>query len=187
MLEKGRISNIQMAIIIIPTIASTAILLAPAISAKYAKQDLWISPIWSSMIGFLIVIIVSRLNNHYPNETPIEYCCHIIGKIPGKLLGFLYLFFFIHQLGVIIQEYGNFIVGSFLHQTPLIVVMAAMVIVCAMAVYGGIEVIGRSSEIIFPVVVLFYFLVLIMLFKDLDTKQLLPIMENGLWPSFRGA
>jgi len=187
MLEKGRISPLQMTIIMNPTITATAVLLVPAITAKYAKQDLWISPILASLIGFFTVFIIFQLNKNFPEKTFIEYCTDIIGKIPGKVLGIFYLIYYLHQTGIIIQEYGQFVVGNFLHQTPLVVVLASMVLVCASAVYGGLEVIGRTSQIILPVVGLFFILVVIMLLKDLDFLEILPVFERGPMPALMGA
>jgi len=187
MLEKGRISPLQMTMIMHPTITATAILLVPAITAKYAKQDLWISPILASFIGFFTVFVIFQLNKNFPEKTFIEYCTDIIGKIPGKVIGIFYLIYYLHQTGIIIQEYGQFVVGNFLHQTPLVVVMVSMVLVCASAVYGGLEVIGRTSQIILPVVGLFFILVVIMLLKDLDFLEILPIFERGPMPALMGA
>lgn len=58
MIEKGRISTLQMAIMIYPTIMAMAVLLVPAITGKFAKQDMWLSPVWASSIGFLSAYLV---------------------------------------------------------------------------------------------------------------------------------
>ncbi len=52
MIEKGKISAAQMAMMMYPTIIATAILLVPAITARHANQDMWLSPLWASLIGF---------------------------------------------------------------------------------------------------------------------------------------
>lgn len=187
MIEKGKISAFQMAIMMNPTIVATAVLLVPAITVEHAKQDLWISPIWAVFIGFIVVFISYQLNKLYPNESIIEYSNHIIGQIPGKILGFIYTIFYFHINGIIIREYGEFVVGTFLPYTPIYVVMGSMVLVCTLAVYSGIEVIARVSQIVAPVVVLLYFLIIIMLFKDLEIKNIFPIMEDGIKPSFMGS
>ncbi|TKH09627.1 spore gernimation protein, partial [Peribacillus simplex] len=44
-MEKGKISSLQMAFMMYPTIVATAVLGVPSITAKYAKTDLWLSPI----------------------------------------------------------------------------------------------------------------------------------------------
>lgn len=187
MIERGRISALQMAIMMNPTILATALLLVPAITAKTAKQDLWLSPIWASLSGLIAVFIAYRLHKLYPNETIFEYSGRILGKIPGKILGAVFVFFYLHVTGIVVREYGEFISGTFLHQTPMVVIFGTMVLVSSFAVYGGLEVIGRCSEIIVPVVILLYLMIFIMLIKDFDTRNFLPLLEHGLGPSIKGS
>ena len=42
-MEKGKISSLQMAVMLYPAIIATSIISVPSIVAKYAKNDLWIS------------------------------------------------------------------------------------------------------------------------------------------------
>ena len=98
MIEKGRISALQLAVIIFPLIIGTADLIMPAIIAKAAQTDLWIPPIIASLNGFLMMFVIYQLNKSYPRKTIIQYSIHILGKFPGNLLGFLiYCFIFTFQ------------------------------------------------------------------------------------------
>ena len=94
-MEKGKISALQMAILLYPTIVATALLGVPGITAKYAGNDLWLSPILASLIGYVTVYIAYQLHKLYPNQTVIQFSEQIIGRFAGKILGFLYLFFYI--------------------------------------------------------------------------------------------
>lgn len=85
MIEKGRISALQMSFLIYANIITTAALIAPGMTFKYADRDMWLSPIWGSLSGFLVVFIVYQLNKLYPGETLIHYSQHILGRIPGKV------------------------------------------------------------------------------------------------------
>jgi spore germination protein KB len=187
MIEKGKISAFQMAIMMTPTIFATALLLVPAATARHAKQDLWLSPIMASVSGFLVVMIAAKLYKLYPEKSFIQYCELILGKIAGKIVGLIFLAYLLHINGIILREYAEFVVGTFLHLTPMNVVMGSMLLVCALAVYGGIEAIARSSQIIVPVVTLLFVLMTLLLLKDLDIKNLQPFLEDGLLPPFMGS
>jgi spore germination protein KB len=187
MIEKGKISSAQMAIMMNPTILATGLLLVPSITSAKAGRDMWLSPILGSFIGFLVVFIAYQLHKHYPKETIIEYSAHIFGRIPGKVIGFLYLFFYLHINGIIIREYGEFITGNFLMQTPTIVIFASMTLVCAFAVRGGLEVIARTAQLFVPIVVLLYLMIVIFLIMELDPTNMLPVFEEGVMPSILGA
>jgi hypothetical protein len=103
MLEKGKLSALQMAIIMKPTITATAVLLVPAITARHARQDLWISPIWASVAGLLAVFVACGLNKFYPKESLVEFCGRIVGRWPGKILGLVYLLFYLHLCSIIVR------------------------------------------------------------------------------------
>jgi spore germination protein KB len=187
MIERGRITAMQMAIMMYPTILATAILLVPAITAKHAKQDMWFSPVWASLIGFLTVYITYKLHKLYPKETIVEYSELILGRIPGKIIGLVYILFYLHVNGLVIREYGEFVVGTFLQRTPMLAVAGILILVCAFAVRGGVEVIARSAEICVPVVCLLLLLLLVLGAKDLDPKNMFPVFEEGIMPSFKGS
>jgi len=187
MMKQAKISPIQMALLMNPAIAATVLLLVPSITAKQAEQDSWISPIWASVIGFFVVFIAYQLNKLFPEESIIEYSEYILGKFLGKLISAAFLFFYLHITGIIVREYGEFVSATSLFNTPMTVIIGSMVLVCSFAVLGGPEVIGRVSEIIVPVVMLLYIIIFILLIKDLEVKNMFPIMEKGIKPSLMGS
>ncbi|OZU90691.1 spore gernimation protein [Virgibacillus indicus] len=186
-MEKGRISTGQMVILLYPTVIATAILLVPGITGKFAGNDMWLSPIWASLAGCITILIMAQLHNRFPRQTIIQYSEEIIGKIPGKLIGFIILFFFFHSNGLVLREYGEFVVGNFLPTTPLVVVIGSMIFVSGLAVRGGIEVMARSAQVFVPIVLFLFILIVILLIPDLEPANLLPFFEKGLIPSLKGA
>jgi spore germination protein KB len=187
MIEKGKISAFQMGVIMYPTIVTTALLLVPTVTATAAHRDFWISPIWASLNGLFTVFVAVKLSKHYPDKTLFEYVELIIGRFPGKVLGLIFLLFFLYQSGFIVREYGEFVVGVFLSRTPLSVIMGTMMLVCAMNVRGGLEVIGRSAQMFVPIVLFLFVWIVILLIPDLDSNNMLPVMEDGLGPSLLGS
>ncbi|SNT31837.1 spore germination protein KB [Bacillus sp. OK838] len=186
-MEKGKISSLQMAFMLYPAIVATAILGVPSITAKYAKTDLWLSPIFAALIGYLTVYIAYKLHQLYPKQTVIQFSEQIIGRIPGKIFGFLLLFFYIQNTGLILRSYAEFVVGSFLVRTPISVIMISMVILCAFIVRGGIEVLGRAAELFVPVFIFPIFVLILLLIPDLDFKNIFPVLGDGIMPPIKGA
>ncbi|MCQ6275977.1 endospore germination permease [Bacillus sp. V3B] len=188
MIEKGKISSMQMGIMLYPTIIATAILSAPSGTVQYAKNDMWLSPIWASLGGFLAVYIAHKLHKLYPKQTVIQYSERILGKILGKSLGFILII--VNLLvtdGLIIRQYTEVVVGVFLPQTPMFVVTASLVLVCGFAVRGGLEVVGRSAELFIPLYIFSLVIIIALLIPEFNPSHIFPIMENGLIPSIKGA
>lgn len=187
MIENGKISSLQMAMIINPTILSTAILLAPSVTGEYARQDIWLSPVWASMAGFIAIVLAILLHRRFPGSTFIQYAEQITGKWIGKGISFCFLLYLLFITGIIVREYGEFVVGSFLGRTPMSVVIGSMMLVSAFAVRGGLEVLGRVAQLFLPVVIVLYLWIVIFLIPDMDLSNMLPILSDGLVPSMKGA
>jgi spore germination protein KB len=186
MIEKGKISALQLGMMMYLAITPTAILTAPAITYKYAKQDLWISPIWA-LSGLITIFIAFRLHNMYPGQNIVQVSERIVGRFPGKMIGLIILFVYLYLNGIVIREYSEFLVGAFLNQTPLIVVSGSMVLVCAFAVRGGVEIVGRFTQLFLPAFVVFFLLIIIPIIPELNLLNMLPFMGEGIMPSISGA
>ena len=186
-MEKGRISALQMAFMMLPTITATAVLGVPGITAKYAKNDLWLSPILASLIGYVTVYLAYKLHELHPKQTVIQFSEHIMGRFAGKMLGFLFLFFYIQVAGLTIREYGEFIVSSFLPNTPISVIMASMIFLCGFVVRGDLEVLGRAVELLLPVFLFPLLIFIIFLAPDFEFKNIFPILGDGIMPPIKGA
>ncbi|ALS21404.1 MULTISPECIES: GerAB/ArcD/ProY family transporter [Paenibacillus] len=184
--EKTRISPLQLGMMMYLATTPTAILTAPTITYIFAKQDLWISPIWA-FSGLIAVYVALRLHNMYPGLNISQASERIVTRLLGKIIGIMFSFFYLYLNGIIVREYGEFVVGAFLLNTPLIVVSGSMVLVCAITVRGGVEIVGRFSELLLPVFIAFFLLIIVPIIPDLRFSNMLPIMGEGIRPSIEGA
>ncbi len=186
MIEKEKISASQLGKMIYLAITPTAILTAPGITFKFAKQDLWLSPIWA-FSGLIAVFVVLRLHRMYQGQNFVQACERILGRFPGKMMGLIYWLFYLYLNGIILREYGEFVVGAFLLNTPLIVVLGSMVLVCAITVRGGVEIVGRFSELFLPAFIILFLLIIVPIIPDLRVAHMLPVMGEGIMPSIAGS
>lgn len=186
-MEKGKISALQMAIMLYPAVIATSIISVPSIVARYAKNDLWISPIFSSVIGFATVYIAYELHKLYPKQTVVQFSEQIVGRFLGKIISIIILIVYLLATGHIVRGYSEFIVSSFLTDTPISVIIAAMVMLCAFAVQGGLEVLGRLAQLFAPLFIIPIFIAIILLSPDFEVKNIFPILAEGIGPSLKGA
>lgn len=169
----------------VPTIIATGILTIPSIAGRFAQHDMWMTPIIGSLIGFITVYIAWRLHQLFPKLTPIQYSEKILGKVLGKLFGFFLVSFYLHNTGLIVRQYSDFITGNVMRETPAVVFSISIVFVSALAVRGGIEVIARSA-VICTTLFISTSAALLLLIKDIKIRFMLPILENGLLPVMKG-
>ncbi|WP_282942092.1 endospore germination permease [Paenibacillus sp. RC67] len=187
MIDKGKISALQLGMLMYLMIGATSTLIIPAITARQAERDMWLSPIWGSLSGFIIVIITWYLHKMYPNESIIQYGGKIVGRYLSKIASFFILFFLLHSTGMILREYGDFVIGAFLSRTPLITITSSLILVCAFAVRSGIEVLAHCTQLFLPFIAIIFVCIFSMLIPDMDVQKMLPIMEYGILPSLKGS
>ncbi|MZQ81084.1 endospore germination permease [Paenibacillus sp. 5J-6] len=186
MLEKGQISSFQLAVLLYPTVLATGFLILPATSAYYAKNDIWMTGLFTCLSGYLSITCAVQLHRLYPKKTVAEYSEQILGKILGKLVAMLITFDLLYSTGVIARQYAEFVKGNFLFNTPIMLIISLMLLLAAGAVLGGAEMVARSAVILTPIFVLPIFF-LLLLIPDLHLNNIFPILAHGITPVLKGA
>ncbi|MFD1427678.1 GerAB/ArcD/ProY family transporter [Kroppenstedtia sanguinis] len=187
MIEKGRITSGQMALMIFVTVGTTGALISSNATGVYAGRDLWISVLWASLYGFAAVGLAIRLHRIYPGENIIQYSPRILGLLPGKAMGFIYLLSYLLLVAITLRVYSEFVKAIFLPQTPLEVIIGSMMLVAAVAVKSGVEVIARVTQVLIPPALIVYLATILLTIQSWDVQQLFPILENGIAPSLKGS
>lgn len=145
-LEKGRITNKQLFYTVIAYILGGTLYMSFAM--VLAKQDAWLTVILGfALCIFFAWIMISR-SKTYPGKTLIQINEIVFGKVIGKAISALYLYYFLINTSLDIREIGNFITNYIMPETPMVVIIALFGFVCAYAVYNGISVIIRNAFLI---------------------------------------
>ncbi len=150
MLEKCRINRFQLWLLVVNFEIGSALLFIPSLVASVAKQDGWISFLLAIFIGVFIILTIVQLAKYYPNQSLIEISQTILGKPFGKLVGVLYIFFFIYLASLLLYEVSSMIQITTLRDTPIVVTTLFISFLIFMSTAKGIEVIARSNEFFHP-------------------------------------
>ncbi|MBD3920766.1 endospore germination permease [Paenibacillus sp. PR3] len=186
-MERGRISAAQVAVLSFMAVTATSLLTAPTVASSVAKQDMWLSPILASTVGFLIVWLLVKLNQAYPNQTLIEYMKKLLGRPLGVTIGLLYLLFIIQTTANVLRQFTDFIKMTFLLTTPALVIAGSMILVCALIVRGGVETVARFATLLLPVVVVLILMLYMPTIKDINAHNFEPVLSEGMTPPLKGA
>jgi len=186
MLEKGKINSLQAVLLLISMILPTAVLSVPSITVKSARQDAWLSIIIATVAGLLMARLVATLGLRFPGKTLIEYGEEILGKVPGKIVGLLYIWWFLHMNALVIGEYGVFLTSAIMPDTPVSVFYIAVVVVAAYAVRNGLEVLSRANQLLIPITVLLA-TVFILSTGNMKLSRMLPVFETDFLSLLKGS
>ncbi len=186
MLEDGKISNQQFIFIFILCRLMLTMTYLSYFKAPPRNQDLWISGILSLPMHILLTLPAYFLARRFKSLSVIQSAEVILGPV-GKLVGALYIWFFLHRTSIVLREFGEFLTAIFYPETPILVFIGIIALFAAYAVRNGIETICRVGQIVLPIILFSVLLVIALLIQDMDLKNLSPILERGIAPILYGA
>jgi len=186
-MEPPKISSTQFTIIVILFTIGSSILIIPSGLAEASEQDAWISGIVGLAGGLLVIILFNVLGKQDLSLTLLENCEVILGKVLGKGLSFVFLSFFLLLASTVVWDLVNFLTTHILINSPIEVISILFISLVIFATRLGLETVVRCGEIFFPWVIGLFCLWILFALPDAKFTNLLPIMEDGLRPIWKGA
>ena len=176
-LENGRIGSLQFILLMIGFILGSSVVLMPG---QAAGHDAWIAILIGMAEGILFALVYSILGSRFKNKTLIEINEAVYGPILGKLISLAFLGYIFHLGSLVIGNFKDFLSATILPQTPYAVLVILITLVCANAVKNGVEVMARCGQVLVPIITGFFIITVIFLMKDINLKNLQPILEVPL-------
>ncbi|MDN3363650.1 GerAB/ArcD/ProY family transporter [Priestia megaterium] len=178
-MENARISGWQLFVLITLFEIGSAFLVGLAMDAK---QDAWIAILVGMISSYALIFIYYRLHRYYPDLALTEYIEKIIGKVPGRVLAFLYVLYFANGAARVLRDFGAMLLTFVYPDTPLFIVNALLMLGIIYTVRQGIEVMARSAELLFFFIYVLAVAGFILIFVSglLDFSSLKPMLENGI-------
>ena len=188
MLDNGRISSVQLLLLLITIDLSTSIIYMPRRVVEIAGTGAWLSvSILPSLYGLLVAGAVLALAKRFPLRVFTEYLPIVLGKISGKLLAAAYTLYLVLVIALVSSECTTFVCTAFMHRTPTVIFDVLWTVVAVYGAYLGIECIVRNNGLFVPVLVAINVLLFIFLAKDINLNNIKPFFENGLLPAIKAA
>ncbi len=187
MLEKGKITQIQLFTLVFMFVIGTSILYVPFLMATAAKQDAWIATLIGICFGLLLTCIYGSLAKRYPDLTLMQMNEKILGKWAGKGLSLLFFIYFLTLTSGLIRMIGDFITTHIMPETPI---QAIEIIFMLIVVYGarlGLETFSRTAEMVLPWIILFFFLLVFFLLPEIQIENIFPLLEGGIKPVLKAS
>jgi spore germination protein KB len=186
MIENGKISPMQFAILVFMFSTGSAVLLLPSTLASIAGQDGWMSVLLSYVPDLVLIFLWSALAGDASGKSVVEHAEQLLGRWGGKAVGLMYAAFFLLLSALVLRNIGDFMTANILVQTPMLVVNMVFMVSIVYGAYLGLEVLARTGEILLPWVLGIVVLMLLLLTPDIHFARLLPVFPEGILPSVKG-
>lgn len=186
MREEGRISGWQLATLLGSFLIGSSTILFPT---ARARQDSWLAVLLALVAGLgasWLWLTLARLQG----APAVSGIFSTLGPFLGAPLALLYLWYYLHLGALVVRNISEIYVTAVMPETPIVVFSGIIVFLAALAVRGGLEVVGRLAELLFPLLVLAILAAHILIVSTprlVHWEYLYPVLENGLLPVLQAA
>lgn len=151
-----------------------------------AKMDMWFAIFLALILGLLVTTMYSRILYNFPQKDVFDINKILFGSVIGNLLNLLFIFYSLHLAALVLNNFAEFISSVGLPDTPKVVPVIFIVVLCIWGVKAGVEVLGRCSGIFTIVLLTFVMGVTVLSFNKLNFDNIRPFLYDGITPLLRG-
>jgi spore germination protein KB len=151
-----------------------------------AKNDAWLAGIAGILMALPMLAVYARILSIFPGKELYEILEKSMGKIASRIIALIYIWYSFHLGAMILRNFGEFINTMTMPETPIIVPMSMLGLICIISVKLGIEVIGRACTYFVPVILLVIAAAVVLGLGDWNLNYLKPIMHHTFGVVMKG-
>ncbi|NIK70586.1 endospore germination permease [Paenibacillus sp. BK720] len=185
--SNAKISVRQFTILIMIGTVGDSILIMPTITAASSKQDAWLSMLLALLAGIVTGIIFAAIANRLQRISLYEAIRQRLGLWFGGFFFLLFIFSSFMCILTLLSEMSQFMTLQLMPETPVNAIILFFEAVIIIAYRYGIEAYARMGEILFPVMMGLFALLVVLLMPQIEWPNVRPIMAQGFLPIMQGA
>ncbi len=175
MLDNEKINARVFAFSIACVIQSSVLL--TSLFINLTRQDSWFVIIIGIFTTLPFILTYCFIMKHYPDKNLFQVLETLFGKAIGKVLAFIYLYFFFQIATLNLHDLGTFINSTIMPNTPLILIIFIIITISAYAVNGGITVVTKYSALLTWLVLAIFIFATLLTMDIIKVDNFLPIFE----------
>ncbi|MDQ6418796.1 endospore germination permease [Paenibacillus sp. LHD-117] len=180
MVDKEKINVRQFGLFVVIYSIGTPILIVPAGLTSIAKQDAWIAATIGIGIGLLLVSLYQAVGKLFPEKSLVETTELLLGKWIGNAVSFTFVFFCLIAASELFYYVGNFMTTQIMSITPIQSINIIFAVVVVMGIKLGIETLARSAELMFPIFIVLFLILVVFVSPQIEIERIQPVLETKL-------
>ena len=148
--------------------------------AAMSGEDAWFSYLVGWLGGFFVICITAAIAALHPGRSIIEILIFCFGKKVGKILGLLYVAYFLWLAGQVIRTFCYYSNTTDYTETPSVFIAVCYMLLIAFIVRIGLEVLGRISEVLIVVMLIIVSISMFGIAAEFQPDAFLPILKDGI-------
>jgi len=158
----------------------------PALMLRVVGKDSYIVMLAWIAFEFVDLTFVVLLARRNPDKTMYEILTDAFGKVVSRVIVALFTLFVCAKGLLVLGELKTFfVVTMYADINWVVMLIPLMALLCAFGI-RSLRSIGRTAELITPVIVVSTLVLSGLLLGDIEFANLLPVMENGFAPIKKG-
>ncbi len=158
----------------------------PALMLRVVGKDSYIVMLAWIAFEFVDLTFVVLLARRNPDKTMYEILTDAFGKVVSRVIVAMFTLFVCAKGLLVLGELKTFfVVTMYADINWVVMLIPLMALLCAFGI-RSLRSIGRTAELITPVIVVSTLVLSGLLLGDIEFANLLPIMENGFAPIKKG-
>lgn len=178
----GKFSAFQLGIIIFFLTGSLFVGLGITSMFTLSGRDIWVTSLIGIALSIIPALMYVYIFNYQPDKNIFEKNKILFGKIGGVIVNVLLIVFVYILMLLELWSTTIFAISIYLVKTPNNFIAGIYVLIAIYAVFKGIEVIGRTFQILFYISLFLIAIIIISLAFQFNAYFLKPILINGIMP-----
>ena len=181
-----KINDFQCALILCVATIGLNFLVFPALFAKYAYSDIYISVAIGLVIDFVLCSIVLRVMKNNPNVTFFQFVSRAMGKVVAIVLTmFMCIHLFIKGV-LVVKEIHNYFNETLFNDIQWIIYVIPLLVFVGFIVLKNFRAYGRTMQFFVWLIVVAMVVSVVIPATQADFTNLLPLLENGSLGIWKG-
>jgi spore germination protein (amino acid permease) len=123
------------------------IMLLPILISNVEGPTAWISIVIAMLIALIFVKPIIQLQENHPDKTLLDICSDYMPKILVKIIGFIYIAFFIFASSILLKDFSEQVKMFMLFRTPSNIIILIILLTSSYATQKGINTVAQIAHI----------------------------------------
>lgn len=150
------------------------------------KQNSWIGVLAAYLISLAMISLYLFLMKKHPGMNLVQLNEAVLGKIMGKVISFLYFFYFFSLIPLHMSDINAFMGNYMMPETPPIAITILFLLVVILAVRKGIDSVFRLGPFFSIMQIFVLLLFTLLLIPNMKPSNMLPLFDISLKEFIQG-
>ena len=176
----GKLTSMQSYTLMLICLLGTAIIFG----TPKLVPDVWLVELISLLPAILLFLLYTALFSLQKRNGFLGLLTSAWGKTLGRTLAVCYAVYFLYIAARNVRDMLELVMTTLLRETPPQIVVLLFILIIAYAASGGMKTLGRLSEVMVALIILFFVLLglLLAMSGSLALERTLPFLSKGMLP-----